>query len=109
MRILCDELDDINGNLGTGIVIGPHHVLTAAHVTQIQRACFAGTLIVYTGENGVGIVAKKHTAESVKIHPSYNSSADDRFAYDLAVLRTSEPFTQFYNEQIYMNPLHIVL
>ncbi|TKI83723.1 trypsin-like serine protease, partial [Bacillus mycoides] len=95
VRVSCNELDGINGQWGTGIVIGPNKVLTAAHVAEIERHCFGEPLIVYTGENGAGSVPKKYTVASVKIHPSYNRNAADRYKHDLAVLTTIESFTQY--------------
>ncbi|TKI80413.1 trypsin-like serine peptidase, partial [Bacillus mycoides] len=95
VRITCNELDGINGQWGTGIVIGPNRVLTAAHVTEIQRFCFGDPLIVYQGGNGIGSVAQKYPVASMKIHPSYNRNADNHFEHDLAVLTTTETFTQY--------------
>ncbi|TKI79328.1 trypsin-like serine peptidase, partial [Bacillus mycoides] len=93
VRVTCETEDGIYGDWGTGTVIGPNKILTAAHVANIGRY-HQQPLIVYAGEHGVGSVPKKYTVSSIKIHPSYRFSPGHP-KHDLAVLTTNETFTQY--------------
>ncbi|HDR4765615.1 TPA: serine protease [Bacillus thuringiensis] len=73
---------------GTGIVVAPNKVLTAAHVLKLSN------LIIYQGEHK-GTSRKTFTISSAKRHPEYIWHGPDRYLHDLAVLTTNEAFDTY--------------
>ncbi|MCU5669134.1 serine protease [Bacillus cereus] len=79
---------DDESTWGTGIVVGPNQVLTAAHVLKQKNK------IIYQGEHK-DEPKKTFTIASVKRHPDYSPFGDTKFSHDLAVITTNETFDTY--------------
>lgn len=93
-RVLSD-LGTPNASAGTGVLIGPRHVLTAAHV--VKRNHLTPANLVFRRYPSAG-TKKDYAIKSVRIHPSYLWTMGDTyrqqiwlaegtpFEYDVAVI-----------------------
>ena len=79
---------DDESRWGTGIVVGPNKVLTAAHVLRQNN------LIIYQGEHK-DEPRKTFTIASAKRHPDYKPHGDTKHFHDLAVITTNETFDTY--------------
>ncbi|WP_198090511.1 trypsin-like serine protease [Bacillus wiedmannii] len=87
MRITSRSNLGIDGQWGTGTVIGPNKVLTAAHV--ITRLTPDGG-IIYLGEGGTNSTV--YSMLSITRYPQYTVEGDTKYEHDLAVITTRENF-----------------
>ncbi|MCU5087019.1 serine protease [Bacillus cereus] len=81
------SLDD-ESRWGTGIVVGPNKVLTAAHVLKQNN------LIIYQEEHKDN-PRKAVTIASAKRHPDYKPYGATKHFHDLAVITTNETFKTY--------------
>ncbi|TKI86544.1 trypsin-like serine peptidase [Bacillus mycoides] len=73
---------------GTGIVIGPNKVLTAAHVLSLSNP------IIRVGEHR-GSTGEIYTISKFVRHPDYYPFGDNKFKHDLAVITTNRNFWEY--------------
>lgn len=105
VRITSTDYPDLGGGWGSGIVIGPNKVLTAAHVVAPTAIYNRG--IIYTGEHR-GSTRSAYTISSIKTHPGYKGARDpDRFDHDLAVITTKENFWAYRPFMEAPDPLYL--
>ncbi|WP_176521913.1 trypsin-like serine peptidase [Bacillus cereus] len=77
---------DDESRWGTGIVVEPNKILTAAHVLR-----GLGDIKIYQGEHE-DATRKEFTINSAKIHPDYKPFEVNKHLHDLAVITTNENF-----------------
>lgn len=83
---------------GTGVVIGPHTVLTAAHLVQGDSGALATSLEVYTGYNGGTLPAAQAGVTAIhtfSIQQSAGYEYQSSSAYDFAIIDFSTTFTSW--------------
>ncbi|MDX2056234.1 MAG: trypsin-like peptidase domain-containing protein [Gemmatimonadales bacterium] len=84
-RIVTRSHDRSGFSVGTGFLIGPHHVLTAAHVISPIEAPSTASIMVYPGQNGES--ASGIAANGWAISPGYRTTDCRTVGEDYGIIR----------------------
>lgn len=77
---------------GSGVLIGPRHVLTASHmIPWTQAASISFTPAEYNGQSVLGLGAQSFATDAIAWR-----SVDNVSAYDMAVLRLANPLGDMF-------------
>ncbi|MCP1774742.1 HYR domain-containing protein [Bradyrhizobium japonicum] len=90
---------------GTGFIIGPHSILTAAHVVESSSGQIFGNIKIYPGSGGTNQpTGSPISVNSANVHPGayalFASSTDPATQYDWAVLNISADLSAYGRFQI---------
>ena len=85
-RIVARQ-DDAGFSVGTGILVSPHHVLTAAHVILPPQAPRTREIVVHPGQNGPDASSTGYKANGWAVSPRWRSTDCMTAGEDFGIIR----------------------
>jgi V8-like Glu-specific endopeptidase len=90
-RLLVNSYANTTETVGTGFLIGRHHVLTCAHNIYPPDNPKTGKITVFPGQNGPDEYWPSIKANGWAVSPEWRREDCRTFGHDLGIIRLSQP------------------